>query len=181
MTNQAEQSEMFLQADKAPRQNQEARVQTGGEGAERNDSRRRRPRRRSSHSGQGNQPSQIQHQQTKEGVSHEETAQNQTRPMEKTRQEAFSAQTNGGNQQGRSGRGQRPRQSRNYQEGRENRESKEGRENRGLGGTRKSEGRSQESSRYLPDWGTPPEPSQSVFRKKPVDQPLSGRSFTRRG
>lgn len=36
---------------------------------------------------------------------------------------------------------------------------------------------------YQPDWGTPPDPSEaaSSLRKKPVDQPLSGRSFTRRG
>ncbi len=191
--NQADPAERLFQpektekAEKAPRHGQEAR-QPGGEGGERgdrNDPRRRRPRKRGVHPGQNGQPGQLQ--QAREGSSQEDALQSQNRAADKGRQEgAPPAQAGFPGQQGRSGRGQRSRQTRNYQEGRES--SREIRENRAPRDGRRPEGRGQEAprregtvSRYLPDWGTPPEPSQSMFRKKPVDQPLSGRSFTRRG
>ncbi len=64
------------------------------------------------------------------------------------------------------------------QDTRENREDREGKE------TARGYAFQEEASRtYEPDWGTPPDPADVLpsLRNKPVDQPLSGRSFSRRG
>ena len=137
MPNQTESGEM-LQAEKVTRQHQGTPAQaSGGDGADKGEGRRRRPRRRGHTGSQGNLPQQV-----KEVSSQEDSSAQNTNRGEKNRQGT----------------------ARNIRE------------------ARRSEGKNQETSRYLPDWGTPPEPnSQNQPRKKPVDQPLSGRSFTRRG
>lgn len=170
MPNQTESGEM-LQTEKVTRQHQGTPAQaSGGDGADKGEGRRRRPRRRGHTGSQGNLPQQV-----KEVSSQEDSSAQNTNRGEKNRQ--GTAQSTPLNSQGSRGRGQKQlRQPRNQQEGHEMRE------NRNIREARRPEGKNQETSRYLPDWGTPPEPnSQNQPRKKPVDQPLSGRSFTRRG
>lgn len=118
--------------------------------------RRRRPRRRSNPTGQNGHP-----QQEKEATAmHQEADENR--------------------QEQRSNRNQK-KQFRNFQESGENREpEKDMNKKRNNQELRRNNRNDTFRPQYEPDWGIPPEPN-SQSKKKPVDQELSGRFFTRRG